>query len=95
IQELLGEPTVAIHPDDAGNLGITDGQRVTLTNAAASLEMTAMVSDIIPAGTLLTDKSRWPNAEGGTNVNALHIPEKTDMGESTSVHGVEVTLSAA
>ncbi|MBT7615045.1 MAG: hypothetical protein HN577_17770, partial [Rhodospirillaceae bacterium] len=48
-----------------------------------------------PAGTLLTDKSRWPNAEGGTNVNALHIPEKTDMGESTSVHGVEVTLSAA
>lgn len=93
IQELQGDASVAIHPDDAKHRGITDGQKVTLSNDAASLQMTAVVSDIIPAGTLLTDKSRWPNAEGGQNVNALHIPEKTDMGESTSVHGVEVGIA--
>ena len=92
----MGKPTVAIHPDDADTLGVTDGQQVTLTNSAASLSMTAIISDIIPAGALLTDKSRWRGKEDQhLNVNALHISEKTDMGESTSVHGVEVTVAAA
>lgn len=96
ILELMGKPTVAIHPDDASALNVSDGQNVTLTNSAASLTMTAVISDIIPAGALLTDKSRWPGKEEQhLNVNALHISEKTDMGESTSVHGVEVTVAAA
>ena len=95
IIELMGEATVAIHPDDARRHNIADGSPVTLSNAAGSLTLKAVVSDIIPAGALLTDKSRWPGKEGGTNVNVLHVPQKTDMGESTSVHGVEVTLSAA
>lgn len=96
ILELMGQATVAIHPDDAKRLSITDGQKVTLSNSAASLSMTAVISDIIPAGALLTDKSRWPGKEAQhRNVNALHIAEKTDMGESTSVHGVEVTIAAA
>jgi len=94
IQELMGAPTVAIHPDDAKRLGIEDGQQVTLKNDAGTLTMAAVISDIIPAGSLLTDKSRWPNAENAhANVNLLHIPQKTDMGESTSVHGVEVEIS--
>ena len=29
---------------------------------------------------------------GGANVNLLHIPQKTDMGESTSVHATEVRI---
>jgi len=95
IQELLGAPTVAVHPEDAKARKITDGQQVTLRNEASSLTMTAIISDIIPAGTLLTDKSRWLGADGTENVNALHIAQKTDMGESTSVHGVEVELAAA
>ncbi len=95
IRELMGAPTVAIHPDDAQRRNIADGQKVILSNAAASLSMTAIVSDIIPAGAVLTDKSRWPGAEDGKNVNALHIAQKTDMGESTSVHGVEVEVRAA
>ncbi len=93
IRELMGEPAVAIHPDDAARLDVADGQRVVLANDAGELAMTAVVSDIVPAGALLADKSRWPRGEGGHNVNLLHIPRKTDMGESTSVHGVEVTVS--
>ena len=88
----MGEATVAIHPDDARRQNIGDGAAVTLSNAAGCLTLKAVISDIIPAGALLTDKSRWPGKEGGSNVNVLHVPQKTDMGESTSVHGVEVEI---
>jgi hypothetical protein len=38
-------------------------------------------------------KGRWPKREPArANVNALNPGEKADMGESTSVHGVEVTV---
>ena len=93
IGELMGPPHVAIHPDDAGKLGIAEGDVVSLKNEAGALDFTAHISDTIPAGVLLTHKSRWPKMRGdGVNVNLLHIPQKTDMGESTSVHATEVTL---
>ena len=95
IQKLMGAPTVAVHPSDAHHLGIQEGDKVFLSNAAGRLTLTAIVSEIIPPGSLLSYKSRWPRAEGGHNINFLHIPQKTDMGESTSVHGAEVSLSRA
>ena len=92
IGELLGAPTVTLHPDDARSCGVGTGDEVRLSNDAGSLTMVAVVSDSVPSGVLLTDKSRWPGP-GGANVNHLHIPRKSDMGESTCVHGVEVTLT--
>ncbi len=94
IRELMGEAGLAIHPDDARARGIACGDRVELANSAGSLELVASVSDIVPPGTLLADKSRWPGPDGA-NVNVLHVPQKSDMGESTCVHGVEVSLTRA
>jgi len=38
-------------------------------------------------------KGRWPKQEAGSaNVNTLNPGVKTDMGESSAVHGVEVTV---
>ncbi len=95
IKKLMGSPTVALHPNDARRLGIEDGQRVALSNDAGRLTLKAIVSDIVPPGSALSYKSRWPRAEAGHNINLLHIPQKTDMGESTCVHGVEVTVARA
>lgn len=98
VDELMGKPLVTIHPDDAGALEIADGAKVSLSNDAGSLTFTARIADDIPPGTLLTHKSRWPKMRGGgadgggANVNLLHIPQKTDMGESTSVHATEVRI---
>jgi anaerobic selenocysteine-containing dehydrogenase len=93
IGELMGPPQVVMHPDDANRLGIAKGDRVTLTNDAGAVAFTAYVADMIPPGVLLTHKSRWPKTRGdGVNVNLLHIPQKTDMGESTSVHATEVEV---
>jgi hypothetical protein len=45
-------------------------------------------------GVALSYKGRWPKHERTyANVNVLNPGTKTDMGESTSVHGVEVTVT--
>ena len=96
ISEQLGEATVTLHPDDAAARGLTAGDRVTLANRTGSLALTLAISDIVPPGAALSLKGRWPKREGGgVNVNALNPGVKSDMGESSCVHGVEVTVTRA
>ena len=67
-----------------------------LSNETGTLALTLAVSDVVPRGAALSHKGRWPKREGeGANVNALNPGIKTDMGESTCVHSVEVEVSAA
>ena len=48
------------------------------------------------AGVAYSPKGRWPKREPErANVNALNPGIKSDMGGSTAVHGVEVTVTAA
>ena len=55
--------------------------------------MRVIVSDSVPPGVALSHKGRWPKQEPGhRNVNVLNPGRKSDMGESTSVHSVEVTV---
>ena len=96
IRKRLGPATVAINPEDAAERNIEDGDRVELSNDGGTLILNAAVSELVPPGTLMSAKSRWVMHETGkANVNALHLPRKTDMGESTSVHGTEVSLQKA
>lgn len=96
VRTMMGPVHVTIHPDDAEAHGITEGDDVVLSNSAGELAMAAHVSDKTPRGALFTHKSRWPRFDSQkANVNLLHIPRKTDMGESTSVHGTEVALRKA
>jgi hypothetical protein len=42
----------------------------------------------------LSHKGRWPRQEPeGANVNVLNPGRKTDMGENSCVHSVEVALT--
>ncbi len=92
----LGDASVTLHPEDAAALGLADGQAVMLTNETGRLPLTLAVSDMVPRGVALSHKGRWPRQEGATraNVNVLNPGLKSDMGESTCVHGVEVTIGA-
>jgi anaerobic selenocysteine-containing dehydrogenase len=93
--ERLGPASVIIHPADALRLDIVDGSRVRLANRTGCVELSAKVSDETVPGVLLSYKGRWPNQEAcGSNVNALNPGDKSDMGESTALHGVEVRLTA-
>lgn len=89
-----GPATVLLHPADAAERGLADGHEAVLENAAGRLVLRVVVSDVVQPGVAVSHKGRWPKLElGGATVNALNPGEPTDMGESTSVHSAEVTVS--
>jgi anaerobic selenocysteine-containing dehydrogenase len=84
--------TVVLHPADAADRWLCDGDYAVLANETGRLTMRVRVSDTVPRGVALTHKGRWPKQEQDqVNVNWLNPGHKADMGESTCVHGVEVT----
>jgi anaerobic selenocysteine-containing dehydrogenase len=92
----LGAPTVAVHPADAADRGLAAGDRVLARSPAGELELILALSDDLPRGVAFSPKGRWPKLEAGhANVNALNPGTASDMGASTTVHGVEITLTRA
>jgi anaerobic selenocysteine-containing dehydrogenase len=92
----VGPPEVALHPADAAARGLAAGDAVLLSNETGRLSARLALSDDVPRGVALSHKGRWPRQErDGANVNVLNPGHKSDMGESTAVHGVEVTVTAA
>lgn len=91
----LGPEHVLLHPDDAKARGLEAGAKVSVSNATARIEMILDVAPLVPRGVALAAKSRWPKLiPGGLSVNALNPGQKSDMAESSSVHGVEVEVAA-
>ena len=92
----IGPATVAIHPLDAAERGLSEGDEVVLSNETGQLRMHVTLSTDIPRGVALSHKGRWPNRENTrANVNVLNPGRKADMGDSTAVHSIEVTVTAA
>jgi anaerobic selenocysteine-containing dehydrogenase len=93
VAEKLGSEAVTLNPTDAARLGLRDGDAVIASNETGRLEMQVGIADVVPAGVALSHKSRWPKlSKQRANINALNPGRKTDMAESSSVHGVEVSL---
>ncbi len=90
----LGDDAVVLHPDDAAARGLAEGDRVLLSNETGRLAMSLRIAAMIPPGTALAWKSRWLKGDPRrANVNVLNPGRKSDMGESTAVHGVEVAVT--
>jgi anaerobic selenocysteine-containing dehydrogenase len=95
ISQRIGAAGVTLHPTDAADRGLAEGDMVRMWNETGSLELSVVVSDIVPAGVAYSPKGRWPKREPQAfNVNVLNDGRKSDIGESTAVHGVEVTVEA-
>jgi anaerobic selenocysteine-containing dehydrogenase len=90
----LGPATVAVHPLDALERGLTEGNAAVLSNETGHLRAQVTFSTDIPRGVTLSHKGRWPNRESTrANVNVLNPGRKADMGDSTAVHSIEVAVS--
>ncbi len=95
IRRKLGPASVTLHPEDARALGVAAGDRVRLSNELGALTFRTEISDAVPRGAALAHKGRWPALEkDGGNVNRLNPGEKSDMGESSCVHGTVVEIRA-
>jgi len=93
VQSHAGQAKVFLHPDDARERGLAEGEKVLVANATGSLNLDWAASGQLLRGVALVPKGRWPKQEAGSaNVNTLNPGVKTDMGESSAVHGVEVTV---
>ena len=95
VSHRMGPATITIHPDDAHERALNDGDSAVITNDSGTLSgLTVIISDAVPRGTALSPKGRWPRRErSNANVNILNPGNKTDIGESSAVHGVEVTIT--
>jgi anaerobic selenocysteine-containing dehydrogenase len=92
LRQLTG-PEVLLNAEDARERGFADGDHVDVVNELGALPAVVEISEDVPAGVALVYKGRWlKHDESRANVNLLNPGEKTDMGESSSVHGVSVTL---
>jgi anaerobic selenocysteine-containing dehydrogenase len=90
----LGPATIALHPADAAERGLAEGDDVLVANETGSLSLRLALSEALPRGVALSHKGRWPKQEAThANVNVLNPGHKTDMGESTCVHGVEIVVT--
>jgi anaerobic selenocysteine-containing dehydrogenase len=90
----LGPATIALHPADAAERGLAEGDEALVANETGSLPLRVTLSAALPRGVTLSHKGRWPKREPTrTNVNVLNPGQKSDMGENTCVHGVEVVVT--
>jgi anaerobic selenocysteine-containing dehydrogenase len=90
----VGRATVALHPLDAAERGLGEGDEALMSNETGELIARVTLTRALPRGVALSPKGRWPKQETGhRNVNALNPGSKSDMGESTSVHSVEISVA--
>jgi anaerobic selenocysteine-containing dehydrogenase len=86
-----GEPFVEIHPDDAGQRGIAEGDRVVVENGRGSAELIAKVTDAVRPGVLASPKGRWAKGastlqHGGRNINWTTPDALGDLAGQSTFH---------
>jgi anaerobic selenocysteine-containing dehydrogenase len=93
ITRRIGAAMVAMHPQDAADLGLREGDQAELESSVGTLALGVTVSNDLPRGVVYSPKGRWPKrTPEQANVNTLNPGGRSDMGASTAVHGVEVTV---
>ena len=96
IRTRLGTASIALNPADAAERRLCEGEIALVRNDCGRLNLKVTTSDQLPRGVALVHKGRWLAADPGhANVNVLNPGVKSDMGESTAVHSVEVTVAPA
>lgn len=95
IARRAGPAAVTLNPSDAAARGLKDGALARLFNETGEIRLRVAVSDMTPPGVAYSPKGRWPGRDtNGANINVLNPGERSDMGDSTAVHGVEVMVEA-
>jgi anaerobic selenocysteine-containing dehydrogenase len=94
-----------MHPDDAGEVGVADGQTVRIASEAGAVEVPVLVTDEMTRGTVALPhgwghKGGWrlANSAGGVNVNLL-APSGADALERLAgmahLNGIPVRVEPA
>jgi anaerobic selenocysteine-containing dehydrogenase len=96
LDERRGPATLTLNPADAAARGLRAGDAATVRSSTGELTLPVALSEDLPPGVALSPKGRWPRREAqDATINVLNPGTAADMGASTSVHGIEVTITRA
>ena len=87
-------PTVLIRPDDAGRLGIADGELVTLANTRGSVRLHAKLFEGLRRGVVVAE-SVWPNDAyvDGCGINTLTGADAPAPVGGAAFHDIKVAVT--
>jgi len=82
-----------MHPVDAKTRDIADGDQVRIWNDRGAVQLSALISDRIPAG-VVAGRLDWNKlSPGGQNINALTSERLTDIGRAATFYSTLVEVS--
>jgi anaerobic selenocysteine-containing dehydrogenase len=92
-KRVQGEPTLTIHPRDAEDRGIGDGQYVRVFNDRGQFVVLSRVSDDIAPGVVMSPMGAWPkNAKDQSTVNAVNPFVFADLGNAPTFSDTRVEV---
>lgn len=80
-------PPVAMHPEDAAEAGVAEGDRVLVGNDRGSFEADLILTDRVRRGLAITTKGWWRQG-----LNATVAERDSDMGRGAIFHDNQVTV---
>ena len=84
--KLQGEPRVIIHPDNALERGIAEGQMVRVFNDRGSFQVPALINDMTRQGVIVAPLGYWRKISHANNtVNAATSATFSDLGHAAAV----------
>lgn len=86
-----GEPYILLHPTDAAERGVREGQWVKVWNRRGALHLRARVGEDVRPGVCLIPSTWWRKfSPDGQGVNVLTSQEETDMGGTATFYDTAV-----
>jgi anaerobic selenocysteine-containing dehydrogenase len=93
-QRKAGPLAVHLHPDDALERGLDEGDAIVVHNDRGEFEAIVTVDDATAPGVAFLYKSHWPKLlKGGANANATTPERDADMGGAPTFHDNRVEVS--
>lgn len=87
LRAIEGEPRLDIHPQDAAERGIAEGEWVRVFNARGSIELRARITSDARPGVVVALSIWWKKlGRDGKNVNELSHQRLTDIGRAPSFY---------
>jgi anaerobic selenocysteine-containing dehydrogenase len=87
-----GPPQVILHPVDAKERGLADGQQVRVFNDRGSFVAAVTIAELVRPGVVATTKGHWLKVIQGANVNATVDERDSDMGGGAVFHDNRVEV---
>jgi len=96
LRSSVGEPTLDIHPADAGPRGIADGAGVRIFNDRGTLNAKARVTEKAREGVVVGLSIWWKKlAPDGKNANEVTSQQLTDLGRAPTFYDCLVDVAPA